>query len=302
MNIISIISRSWTVLGGILFCFISMNPVQAQTLPATIETLTAERVKTVLETALVDSLIAQLEALEEDMHPADDIYESWNTEFIQVYNRVVVPDSFRIDVSEFVLPIGGLKRVNSPYGPRKKRFHYGTDLALQTGDTVYAAFEGKVRVRNYAPKGYGYYLVLRHPNGLETVYAHLSEFLVEQDESVKAGQPIGLGGSTGRSTGAHLHFEFRFLGNAINPAEIIDFKEWAIRDDEYVYLKAKSGKSSTATYTASGSNNIRYHRIKEGDTLGAIARRYGTSVNTLCRLNNMKSTTTLRVGRSIRIS
>jgi murein DD-endopeptidase MepM/ murein hydrolase activator NlpD len=146
-------------------------------------------------------------------------------------------------------------------------------------------------------------LVLRHPNGLETVYGHLSKFLTEQDENVKAGQPIALGGNTGRSTGSHLHFEFRFLGNPINPAEIIDFDEWAIKDDQYTFIKNKSDNSyGSSKYLANGNDKIRYHRIRSGDTLGTIARRYGTTVTNLCRLNNIKSSTTLRIGRSIRIS
>ena len=305
MNNIPLISRSWTVLWGVVFFFISMNPTQAQTSPENMETLTAERVKTGLETAVVDSLMAHFETLEEEVNPADDIYdESWNTEYVKAYKDITVPDSFRINVSEFVLPISGVQRVTSPYGPRRRSFHYGTDLKLQIGDTVHAAFDGKIRVKRYERRGYGYYLVLRHPNGLETVYGHLSEFLVEQDEWVKAGQAIGLGGTTGRSTGPHLHFEFRFLGTAINPAEIIDFQEWAIKDDEYLFVKAKSGNSyySPSKYMAGSNSQIRYHRIREGDTLGAIARRYGTTVNNLCRLNNMKTTTILRIGRSIRIS
>jgi len=290
---------------GMLFSFISLNSVQAQISREKTETLTAEKVKTGLETAVVDSLMVQLEALEDDSNPADDIYdENWNTEYVKAYNNVTVPDSFLVDVSEFVLPIKGLQRVTSPYGPRRRSFHYGTDLKLQIGDTVYAAFDGKVRIRNYERRGYGYYLVLRHPNGLETVYGHLSEFLIEQNESIKAGQPIALGGNTGRSTGPHLHFEFRFLGNAINPAEIVDFKEWAIKDDEYLFVKAKANGSSDSIskYVAGSSSQIRYHRIRQGDTLGAIARRYGTSVNTLCRLNNMKSTSILRIGKVIRVS
>jgi len=298
MNKISFASYLWITLLGVIFSVVSMNPVRAQT---SLETLTAEKIKTGLETTVIDSLImAQLEAMEEDeMNPADDIYdENWNTEYIKAYQNVIVPDSFRIDVSEFVLPINGLKRVTSPYGPRRRRFHYGTDMKVETGDTIYAAFDGKVRVRNYQRRGYGYYLVLRHPNSLETIYAHLSEFLVEQDESVKAGQPIGLGGNTGRSSGPHLHFEFRFFGNPINPSEIIDFKEWAVKDDEYVFVKGRSDLASKYV----GDNKIQYHRIREGDTLGKIARRYGTTVNHLCRLNNIKSTTILRIGRSIRIS
>jgi murein DD-endopeptidase MepM/ murein hydrolase activator NlpD len=306
MNNMSLISQPRIVLYGILLLFISINSMQAQvqTSPEKIETLTAERVKTGLETAVIDSLlIVQLENFEEE-NPVDEVYEeNWNTEYIRAYKDAAVPDSFLIDVSEFVLPVKGILRVNSPYGPRRRSFHYGTDFKASMGDTIYAVFDGKVRIKNYQRRGYGYYLVLRHPNGLETVYGHLSEFLVEQDESIQAGQPIGLGGSTGRSTGPHLHFEFRFFGNPINPGEIIDFKEWTLKDDEYLFVKGKSSNSygSQTSYTASGSN-VRYHRIRAGDTLGAIARRYGTSVNTLCRLNNMKSTTILQIGRSIRVS
>jgi murein DD-endopeptidase MepM/ murein hydrolase activator NlpD len=291
------------ILLGIIVFFISINGMQAQTPILSSrekETLTAEKVKTGLETAAVDSMMVQLESLEEEMYPADNLYDSWNTEYVKAYKDAAVPDSFQIDVSEFVMPVAGLQRVTSPFGPRRRRFHYGTDLKVQVGDTIYAAFDGKVRIKNYERRGYGYYVVLRHPNGLETVYGHLSKFLIEQDENVKAGQPIALGGNTGRSTGSHLHFEFRFLGNAINPADIIDFAEWAIKDDQYTFVKNKSGASSK--YLAGGGDKIQYHRIRSGDTLSTIARRYGTTVNKLCRLNNMKVSSTLRVGRSIRVS
>ncbi|GHV58065.1 peptidase [Bacteroidia bacterium] len=305
----SLIYQPRTLLLGIILPIVSISSTQAQT-PThitrdKIETLTAEKVKTGLETAVVDSMMVQLDAIDEEMYPADDIYDSWNTEYVKAYKDVVVPDSFRIDVSEFVLPVSGLQRVTSPFGPRRRRFHYGTDLKVQTGDTIYAAFNGKVRVKNYERRGYGYYIVLRHPNGLETVYGHLSKFLIEQNENVKAGQPIALGGNTGRSSGPHLHFEFRFLGNAINPAEIVDFNEWAIKDDQYLFVKAKSDNNyglSSSKYLANGNNKIQYHRIRSGDTLGAIARKYGTTINQLCRLNNLKNSSVLRVGKSIRIS
>ncbi|MDR0547391.1 MAG: peptidoglycan DD-metalloendopeptidase family protein [Dysgonamonadaceae bacterium] len=267
--------------------------------------LVADRVQPTFETAMIDSLIAELD---ETMFPSNELYEDqWNTEYVKAYDSVQIPDSFALDVSSFIMPVQNT-HVTSNYGPRRRRFHYGTDLKLQVGDTVVAAFDGKVRVKKYQRGGYGYYLVLRHPNGLETVYGHLSGFLVYQDQYVKAGEPIALGGNTGRSTGPHLHFEFRFLGNPINPGEIIDLQELALKDDSYLFLKSESSKSYASSnknnrYTATtGDKQIKYHRVKEGDTLGAIARRYGISVSALCRLNNIKSSTVLRAGRSIRVS
>lgn len=135
-----------------------------------------------------------------------------------------MPDSCVIDCSTFVLPMDSMTRVTSKYGPRRRRMHKGIDLKVQIGDTIRAAFDGKVRIKNFERRGYGYYLVIRHPNGLETVYGHLSKFLVGVNDIVRAGDPIALGGNTGRSTGSHLHFETRFLGQAINPADIIDFE------------------------------------------------------------------------------
>jgi murein DD-endopeptidase MepM/ murein hydrolase activator NlpD len=309
----SIIEPFRALFTGIICIFAFSGPAQEQAQaqvptnpPVSLEKkeiLTAEKVKTSLETTVVDSMMLQLETLEDELYPAADLYDNWNTEYVRAYKDAVIPDSFLINVSEFVMPVATIQRVTSPYGPRRRRFHYGTDLKVQVGDTIYAAFDGKVRIKSYERRGYGYYLVLRHPNGLETVYGHLSKFIAEQDENVKAGQPIALGGNSGRSTGSHLHFEFRFLGNPINPAEIIDFGEWAIKDDQYTFVKNKSGNSygSASKYMA-GSGKINYHRIRSGDTLSAIARRYGTTVTKLCRLNNMKDTAVLQIGRSIRIS
>ncbi len=236
---------------------------------------------------------------ESELYPADDLYGSWNNSRVNPYASIELPDSFSIDVSKYIPPTEGY--VTSNYGPRRRRFHYGIDLKVQVGDTIRAAFDGKVRVKDYERKGYGYYLVLRHDNGLETVYGHLSEFLVEEETIVKAGEPIALGGNTGRSTGSHLHFETRFLGKAINPAEIFDFQNYVAHKDVYVFNKDKSN-SVINKYTSKGDSRMVYHRIQKGDTLGKIARKYGVSVNTLCRLNNIKSTKTLRVGSSIRCS
>lgn len=253
------------------------------------------------ELLAIDSILLKMQLEEEmDMFPADDIYDSWSTEYVNAYSGVTIPNEYKVDVSSFVMPFEG--RVTSKYGPRRRRFHYGTDIKVQIGDTIVAAFDGKVRVQQYQKRGYGYYLVLRHPNGLETVYGHLSEFLVEQDQVVKAGEPIALGGNTGRSTGSHLHFECRFLGQPINPAEIVDFDNFCTHDEYYVFKKSKSGKASKKYTASSSKGGVKYHRVRSGDTLSHIAARYKVSVNTLCRLNGIKKTSTLRIGQSIRLS
>ncbi len=241
---------------------------------------------------------------EDLLYPADELYGSnWDTRWVDPfradYSNVTFPDSCEIDCSSFILPIDCDLKVTSKYGPRRRRMHRGIDLKVQVGDTIRAAFAGKVRIRNFERRGYGNYVVIRHPNGLETVYGHLSKFLVDVNDIVRAGEPIALGGNTGRSTGSHLHFETRFLGQAINPSEIIDFDNGVPHKDLYVFRNVKINGKKSNIYTSS-DNQLVYHRVKSGDTLGKIARQYGTTVNELCRLNGLKSTSTLRIGQSIR--
>ena len=252
--------------------------------------------------ARVDESLAANEAL---LFPADELYGSnWDTRWVDPFRggaKVEMPDSCAIDCSTFILPIDTMTRVTSKYGPRRRRMHKGIDLKVQVGDTIRAAFDGKVRIRNFERRGYGNYLVVRHPNGLETVYGHLSKSLVDVNDIVRAGDPIALGGNTGRSTGSHLHFETRFLGQAINPADIIDFENSVPHQDVYVFHNIKINGRKSNIYTSS-SDQMVYHRVKSGDTLGKIARMYGTTVNELCRLNGIKSTSMLRLGQSIRCS
>ena len=249
----------------------------------------------------------EMEEKENLMFPADELYGSnWENRWVDPFRgtaKVNFPDSFAIDCSSFVYPIAidSMARITSKYGPRRRRMHKGIDLKGLKGDTIRAAFNGKVRIKAFERRGYGYYVVLRHPNGLETIYGHLSKILVEENQIVRAGETIGLGGNTGRSTGSHLHFETRFLGQAINPAEIIDFENGVPHQDTYVFHNIKINGRRSNIYTSS-SDRMVYHRVKSGDTLGKIARIYGTSVNELCRLNGLKSTSVLRIGQSIRCS
>ncbi len=233
--------------------------------------------------------------------PADELYDSnWDTRWVNPFHSkdITFPDTFEIDCSCFVFPIDNKIKITSKYGPRRRRMHRGIDLKLYTGDTVRAAFSGKIRIKNFERRGYGNYLVIRHPNGLETVYGHLSKFLVSENEIVRAGQPIALGGNTGRSTGPHLHFETRFLGETINPSDIIDFENGTPHQDFYVFRK-NTFRNRKNPYTST-SEHIVYHRVKKGETLSHIARKYRVSIRELCRLNGLKRTSTLRIGQTIR--
>ena len=246
-------------------------------------------------------------------NPADDLYEgAWGTSGVNA-NRVdvsEVPDSVVISCKGYVSPVIG--STTSHFGPRGSRNHYGIDIALRTGDPVGAAFDGKVRITRYDRGGYGYYVVIRHPNGLETVYGHLSEIKVFQGQSVVAGQTIGLGGSTGRSTGPHLHFEARFLGNPINPEKLFDFQENKAIADNYFLVKRNSfdwayggrsyRSSSSSNHRHSSSRGGRYHKVRKGETLSGIASRYGVSVKELCRLNRLSRRSVLRPGQRLRCS
>lgn len=174
----------------------------------------------------------------DDIEPEIDIYnEGWNSRKVNPFSESQVPEKRIIDVTGYSMPVPG--PVTSGYGYRPKfgRFHKGVDLSLKMNDTVRAAFEGKIRVVNYEGKGYGNYVIIRHPNGLETVYGHLNKHLVKENQIVKSGQAIGLGGNTGRSTGPHLHFETRFMGYAINPAGIFDFANHTTHTDQYTFSK-----------------------------------------------------------------
>jgi len=230
--------------------------------------------------------------------PASDLYNfSWSSERLNPYRVPIdsVPDT-EIDLSGFVFPTQST-RITSSFGPRRGRFHYGTDIGLNIGDTIVSVFDGTIRIVDYEARGYGHYVVIRHLNGLESVYAHFSRVLVDVNQEVKAGDPIGLGGNTGRSTGPHLHFELRFLGNAFNSTKLINYATKNLYANTYRVNKVEtfSHKKEIEQLKAA-----RYHKVKKGETLSHIARRYGTSVAQLCKLNKIKPTTTLQIGRTIR--
>ena len=258
-------------------------------------------------------------------NPSADLYEDWDN--MHAHSHVtVLPDSFRISLKNFCMPTTS-RVLTSNFGARWGRQHKGLDIKVYIGDTIRAAFAGKVRVVRYEGRGYGKYVVIRHDNGLETYYAHMSKQLVEEDQEVRAGDPIGLGGNTGRSTGSHLHFETRLCGVALNPALMFDFRNQDVVDDYYVFhkssyqresavanrLRGVSGMSfgndldedvelATAAPEASYAQESRFHKVKRGETLYSIAHKRGTTVDAIMKLNHLKKNSKLRPGQILKFN
>ena len=260
--------------------------------------------------------------------PADNLYPDWSNEYTTQYG-VDLPGEYKIDLRGFCMPTTS-RLVTSHYGYRRsfRRQHYGTDLKVYVGDTIYAAFDGKVRVVDYNGGGYGKYIVIRHPNGLETLYGHLSRQIVHPDEMVKAGQPIGLGGNTGRSTGSHLHFETRLLGKFIDPEKLFNFEAQDVLADFYVFrstgrgelLAAHDVNEPTPEELQAINDKAReshafqekkiaerqqarrssVHKVKSGESLSSIAKKHHTTVKKLCKLNRISEKTVLRPGQILR--
>ncbi len=248
--------------------------------------------------------------------------EAWSSERVNPYGIEYedLEDAWSIwlvdSLNLYHIPYKGDVTIRSKFGIRRGRRHQGVDIPLKIGDPLYSPFPGKVRIASYNRKGYGNYVVLRHDNGLETVFAHLSEIKVKEGDWLNAGDVIGLGGSTGRSTGPHLHFETRYKGFAFDPQWLFDFNTGQLRhrlfvlkkkyfspysnygqDFEDEILNEEDDKKEAAEREA-----MRWYTIKSGDNLGRIAQRYGTTVGAICRLNQgLTPKTTLRIGRKIRV-
>ncbi|MBR5205641.1 MAG: peptidoglycan DD-metalloendopeptidase family protein [Alistipes sp.] len=300
-----------------------------------IKSRSVQPVRTLGSVSVIDTLATESEALQimlfndntwryvlsEKYQPDTTIFsDHWNIEQIHAYSDVelsslpeTIPLHLVDSLSCYHYPYKG--RISSRYGPRRGRPHQGIDLALTIGDPIYAMFDGKVRVSKLAGN-YGNLVVIRHNNGLETYYAHLSKRTVEVGEWVVAGQQIGLGGNTGRSTGPHLHFEVRYRGQSFDPEHLIDFSTGEMRRAEMllkrrhfsIYSKyeqnfddeVEAEKEEEAERKAAAA--IKYHTVRSGDNLSTLARKYGTTVTRLCQLNGIKSTSILRIGQRLRVS
>ncbi|MBB1551543.1 MAG: peptidoglycan DD-metalloendopeptidase family protein [Prevotella sp.] len=280
----------------------------------------------------LDSVEVKALTERENTHtPAAQIYgDEWDNRY--AHRATELPDSFVINLRHFCMPTPS-RVITSDFGSRWGRQHKGLDIKVYIGDTIRSAFSGKVRIVRYEAKGYGNYIVIRHPNGLETIYGHLSKHLVTENQVVRAGEPIGLGGNTGRSTGSHLHFETRLCGVALNPALFFDFRNQDITGDNYVFLKDRyesdsqlatleRGKVNGGSYTrdqvygevgrynekaeeaatqnAANAPERVYYKVQNGETLASIAKKVGVSVDAICRLNGFRKDQRVKAGMIIR--
>ena len=278
--------------------------------------------RSIIERELGGSLSAQL-------------YSEWSNKY--AHRATQLPDSFRIDLRGFAMPTSS-RVITSQYGHRWGRMHKGLDIKVYIGDTIRAAFDGKIRVVNYEGDGYGNYVVIRHNKGLETIYGHMSKHLVREDQMVHAGDPIGLGGNTGRSTGSHLHFETRLCGVALNPALLFDFRNQDVTGDFYLFRASRYERESVAankttgrkqdSYTdeeinsdadpsdrkqlAQAKSNSRksaskksnrdsqFHKVRKGETLYSIAKKRGMTVSQLCKMNHIGKNMRIRPGQILK--
>lgn len=276
--------------------------------------------------AAVDTIMLRNITMREELEsPSADLYANWDNKY--AHRATGLPETYKIDLRHFTMPTTS-RVITSNFGSRWGRQHKGLDIKVYIGDTIRAAFSGKVRIVRYEAGGYGKYIVIRHNNGLETIYGHLSKQLVEENQEVRSGEVIGLGGNTGRSTGSHLHFETRLCGVALNPALMFDFRAQDVTGDYYAFNKETydnestnatrlRGKQDSSTYASTNSSDdyatnkrttsgltdqISYHKVKKGETLDRIAKKRGVTVEKICKLNHITKTMRLRPGQILRYS
>ena len=315
--------------------FVTVVALMAATNLYALDSLAVQAIKPVESPIVVDTLATENEALavllfndgtwryvqRRTIEQDSTVYSHyWDTENISAYKNFKtdsLPSAVAINLVDslksYRFPYVG--RITSRYGMRHRRAHNGIDIALKVGDTICAAFDGRVRFSKATDTGYGTLVIIRHDNGLETYHGHLSARLVEEGDRVVAGQPIALGGNSGRSTGPHLHFETRYYGQSFDPERIINFKTGELRRDHFLLKKgyysiyskySQDFNAEQERYAAEKKENAlsaekRYYKVRKGDYLGLIAKRNHTTVAAICRLNGIKSTTVLQIGRVLRV-
>lgn len=263
----------------------------------------------------IDDLEAYLTSIHTETETMDITSEFWDTSKIKIDygTEVSYPVHIQFKETNYVSPIPRNKVITSRYGWRKGRAHKGIDIDLITGDSLYAMFDGVVRFANYS-SGHGRTVVVRHFNGLETVYAHLSRYGVKENDTVVAGSYLGKGGTSGNARGSHLHLEMNYKGIPVNPEYLLDFNEnneirakdiWITKTWTRPELHSSKRQSKLEIFSteeeaiASMNREPKVYIVKKGDTLSKISLRNNTSITAICKSNHMKRNSTLRIGQKL---
>jgi len=221
-------------------------------------------------------------------------YDSKDFNTLSQFNQT--PRYYSYSQYEFYRPVPGVITSRFGYRPQFGRMHHGVDLRLDIGDTVRAAMTGRVIRIACDHDGYGNYVVMAHSNGMETIYAHLHHAIVVPGDYIEIGQPVGIGGNTGNSTGPHLHFETKVEGVAVDPTLIFDF------NGHYRYVRNRDMQANPdASKSSKSISGRRTYVVRQGDTAKSVARRAGISVLRLCQLNMIKDSDPLQVGRMLKL-
>jgi murein DD-endopeptidase MepM/ murein hydrolase activator NlpD len=246
--------------------------------------------------------------------------ENWDTISFDPYRNQLKKQPFQIQFKDSVYasPVKGKKVITSHYGWRRGRPHKGIDIDLVTGDNVLSMLDGVVRFARYS-SGHGRTVVVRHFNGLETAYAHLSKYNVKANDTVSRGQILGKGGTSGNARGSHLHLVVSYKGNYINPEYLFDFSEENKVREQDIWITKKwvsshfhTSKKQTlldtfitenqAIANQKKENRKKIHIVRRGDTLSGICSTYHVSLSRLCKTNAIKKTSTLKIGQKIVIN
>lgn len=226
-------------------------------------------------------------------HWVENVTFAYSGERFNSKNLLQITDS----IHGYAFPIES--ETTSGFGRRHGGYHKGIDIPVSSGTKIIAAFDGKVRYAKYNGGGFGNLVIIRHPNGLETYYAHMSKIKVKVNQVVKAGQLIGLSGNTGRSYAPHLHFEIRYFDVAIDPDKVFDLNHYCLRKDQTSIAELMAPKGSIKRSIPLKSADHEAYAVQSGDTLSKIAHKYGTTIEALCELNGIQRNSILQIGQKI---
>lgn len=286
----------------------------AQDIPQDNNSIKIKVLRSIKKTAVVDEITIPIIS-PKPVILSDIKADHWDTTVYNPYKNenVEFPIKLQFDDSTYASPILKKKIITSRYGWRRGRAHKGIDIDLVTGDSVVSVLDGIVRFAKYS-SGHGKTVVVRHFNGLETTYAHLSKISVKANDTIFKGELLGKGGNTGNSRGSHLHLNVSYKGEFIHPEYIFDFsqnnairakelwvtKKWTrpVYHNSHRVSKVNVLESEEAAI-ASLIKQRKVYIIKPGDTLSRISKRNNVSIAAICRSNAIKKNTTLRIGQKL---